>query len=120
MARGSFRLNRPCDPQSSGLKGQTPQSLETFKAFVLSSRQEVLGCWKRDERKPIAFGCEHQRRLARRNPPILYRGDLVELLPDVASQVPGNLALCVYHTAVLVYLPIQRRHRERVGVTGIE
>ena len=46
---------------------------------------------------------------ARRDPPPVYRGDLLTDLPGLASQAPPGATLVVYHSAVLAYVtPPQR------------
>ncbi len=46
---------------------------------------------------------------ARRDPPRVYRGDLLAGLPGLASQAPRGATLVVYHSAVLAYVtPGQR------------
>jgi len=46
---------------------------------------------------------------ARRDPPPVYRGDLLTDLPSLASQAPPGATLVVYHSAVLAYVtPPQR------------
>jgi hypothetical protein len=47
--------------------------------------------------------------IARRDPPRVVAGDLVERLPELAAEAPGDATLVVFHTAVLVYLPPERR-----------
>ena len=46
---------------------------------------------------------------ARRDPPPLYRGDLLTDLPDLASQAPRGSTLVIYHSAVLAYVTPQQR-----------
>jgi hypothetical protein len=47
---------------------------------------------------------------ARRDPPPVYRGDLLTDLPALAAQAPADAALVVYHSAVLAYVgPEDRR-----------
>jgi hypothetical protein len=47
---------------------------------------------------------------ARRDPPVVHRGDLVTDLPALAAQAPAGATLVVYHSAVLAYVePRQRR-----------
>lgn len=47
---------------------------------------------------------------ARRDPPVVYRGDLVTDLPAVAARAPAEATLVVYHSAVLAYVaPRERR-----------
>jgi hypothetical protein len=64
---------------------------------------------------------EHQREqhlleavdLARRDPPPVVEGDLLELLPDLAAEAPKHATLVVFHAAVLVYLSRAQRARFR-------
>jgi hypothetical protein len=47
---------------------------------------------------------------ARRDPPVVHRGDLLTDLPALAAQAPTGATLVVYHSAVLAYLaPADRR-----------
>jgi hypothetical protein len=46
---------------------------------------------------------------ARRDPPALYRGDLIEGLPALAARAPAGATLVVYHSAVLAYVAPERR-----------
>lgn len=57
---------------------------------------------------------------AREDPPQIVRGDLTELLEDVASQAPADATLVVFHTAVLGYLPVAAREdvARRVAALG--
>jgi hypothetical protein len=48
---------------------------------------------------------------ARRDPPRVYRGDLLTDLPAVAGQAPPGATLVVYHSAVLAYVPAEQRGR---------
>src|SRR5215218_11109005 len=47
--------------------------------------------------------------IARRDPPRIVTGDLVELLPELAAEAPRDATLVVFHTAVLAYLALERR-----------
>jgi hypothetical protein len=47
--------------------------------------------------------------VARADPPRLVRGDLVEELHALADQAPSTAPLVVFHSAVLTYLPTERR-----------
>lgn len=49
--------------------------------------------------------------LARRDPPRVVRGDLLEVLPGLAAQAPSNATLVIFHSAVLVYLDPNARLR---------
>jgi hypothetical protein len=62
--------------------------------------------------------------IARRDPPRIVQGDLLERLPDVAAEAPPGAALVVFHTAVLAYLtPSERdevaRLTRELGATWI-
>ncbi|HUF89017.1 MAG TPA: DUF2332 domain-containing protein [Gemmatimonadota bacterium] len=61
---------------------------------------------------------EHQERralleaaigIARQHPPTLLRGDAVDDLEGVIDAVPGGLPVCVFHSAMLTYLPKEGR-----------
>jgi hypothetical protein len=58
---------------------------------------------------------------ARRDPPPLYRGDLLTDLPGLVSQAPGDATVVVYHSAVLGY--VRRADRAEfartVGALGV-
>ncbi|MBT2400779.1 DUF2332 domain-containing protein [Streptomyces sp. ISL-100] len=41
--------------------------------------------------------------------PRIVRGDLVDELPALAAEAPADATLVVFHTAVLMYLPLARR-----------
>jgi len=47
--------------------------------------------------------------IAREDPPQVVRGDLTEILEDVAAGAPRDATLVVFHTAVLGYLPVEQR-----------
>ncbi len=46
---------------------------------------------------------------ARRDPPVVHRGDLVTDLPALIAQVPEGATLVVYHTSVLYYVTAEER-----------
>jgi hypothetical protein len=48
---------------------------------------------------------------ARRDPPPVYRGDLLTDLPTLAAQAPADATLVIYHSAVLAYVAQQDRWR---------
>ncbi|MEA2179652.1 MAG: hypothetical protein QOG77_2949 [Solirubrobacteraceae bacterium] len=58
--------------------------------------------------------------VAREDPPEIVQGDLVDLLGEVASGAPADATLVVFHTAVLGYLPVERRveFASRVAALG--
>src|SRR5262249_47689954 len=47
--------------------------------------------------------------LARTAPPAVVRGDLVDDLPGLLAEAPAGAHLVVFHSAVLTYVPPQRR-----------
>ncbi len=47
--------------------------------------------------------------VARRDPPVLVQGDLIETIDAVACEAPPDATLVVFHSAVLTYLPAPRR-----------
>jgi hypothetical protein len=59
--------------------------------------------------------------IAAAEPPQLLAGDLVERLPDALALVPAGLTPVVFHTAVLMYLPRDRREAfaEQVRSRGV-
>jgi len=46
---------------------------------------------------------------ARRDPPVVLRGDLIDDLPALAASAPAGATLVVYHSAVLAYVAPERR-----------
>jgi hypothetical protein len=48
--------------------------------------------------------------IARRDPPRVVAGDLLEQLEQLASEAPPEATLVVFHTAVLAYLDAEQRH----------
>jgi hypothetical protein len=48
---------------------------------------------------------------ARRDPPVVHRGDLLTDLPALAAQAPADATLVVFHSAVLAYVTPQDRQR---------
>lgn len=46
---------------------------------------------------------------ARRDPPVIHRGDLLTDLPGLARQAPRDATLVVFHSAVLIYVARQDR-----------
>jgi hypothetical protein len=56
---------------------------------------------------------------ARRDPPPVYRGDLVTGLPALAARAPAEATLVVYHSAVLAYVAPEDRSRFAGSVRGL-
>lgn len=56
---------------------------------------------------------------ARRDPPVVHRGDLVTDLPALAAQAPAEATLVVYHSAVLAYVAPADRQRFADTVRGL-
>ena len=48
---------------------------------------------------------------ARRDPPAVHRGDLLDGLPALAAQAPAEATLVVYHTSLLAYVSPDKRRR---------
>ena len=48
--------------------------------------------------------------VVRQDPPHIVEGDLIERLPEVVAEAPEAATTVVFHTAVLCYLPPERRH----------
>lgn len=57
---------------------------------------------------------------ARRDPPPVYRGDLLTGLPALARQAPPDATLVVYHSAVLPYLSETGRRQFAAVVRGLD
>lgn len=49
--------------------------------------------------------------IARADPPLVVRGDLLELLGPMVAQAPAEATVVVFHAATLVYLPEPGRQR---------
>jgi hypothetical protein len=56
---------------------------------------------------------------ARRDPPVVHRGDLLTDLPALAAQAPAEATLVVYHSAVLAYVAPQGRRQFADTVRGL-
>jgi hypothetical protein len=56
---------------------------------------------------------------ARRDPPVIHRGDLLTDLPALAAQAPAEATLVVYHSAVLAYVTPADRQRFAGIVRGL-
>jgi hypothetical protein len=48
---------------------------------------------------------------ARRDPPVVHRGDLLTDLPALAARAPADATLVVFHSAVLAYVSSEGRRR---------
>lgn len=57
--------------------------------------------------------------VARRDPPAVVSGDLLEALPALAATAPSDATLVVFHSAVLSYVPGQVRDRFVETVTDL-
>ena len=57
---------------------------------------------------------------ARRDPPVVHRGDLLTDLPALAAQAPADATLVVYHSAVLAYVTTEDRRRFAATVRGLQ
>jgi hypothetical protein len=56
---------------------------------------------------------------ARRDPPPVYRGDLLTDLPALAAQAPPDATLVIFHSAVLAYVEAEDRKRFAQTVRGL-
>lgn len=56
---------------------------------------------------------------ARRDPPVVHRGDLLTDLPALAAQAPAEATLVVYHSAVLAYVTPGDRRRFAATVRSL-
>ena len=56
---------------------------------------------------------------ARRDPPPVYRGDLLTDLPALAAQAPAGATLVIFHSAVLAYVAREDRERFAQTVRGL-
>ena len=57
---------------------------------------------------------------ARRDPPVVHRGDLLTDLPALARQAPSGATLVIYHSAVLGYLSAAERGQFAETVRGLD
>ncbi len=58
--------------------------------------------------------------VARRDPPRIVRGDLVDDLPALAARAPAHATLVVFHSAVLVYVSPTRRRDFVAAVADLD
>jgi hypothetical protein len=56
---------------------------------------------------------------ARRDPPPVYRGDLLTDLPALAARAPAEATLVIFHSAVLAYVAAEDRERFARTVRGL-
>jgi hypothetical protein len=56
---------------------------------------------------------------ARRDPPAVYRGDMLTDLPSLVAQAPADATLVIYHTSVLWYVAAERREQFAGTVRGL-
>ncbi|MFG2224411.1 DUF2332 domain-containing protein [Streptomyces sp. NPDC048644] len=96
--RGGIDLN-PLDPVGD------PDALRWLQALIWP------GATERAQHLPAAVDAV---RGAPR--PRMVRGDLVDELPALAAEAPADATLVVFHTAVLTYLPPDRRERFAASV----
>jgi hypothetical protein len=57
--------------------------------------------------------------IARKDPPDVIRGDLLDLTAHVAAEAPADATLVIFHSAVLVYLTPDDRRRFAEIVTAM-
>jgi hypothetical protein len=58
--------------------------------------------------------------VARRDPPVVYRGDLLTDLCQLAAAAPADATLVIYHSAVLAYVRQPDRERFSDTVQGLD
>jgi len=58
--------------------------------------------------------------IARAEPPLLVRGDLLEDLPELAAQAPADATLVVFHSSTVTYAPDTVRAQFVELVTGLD
>ena len=56
---------------------------------------------------------------ARRDPPAVYRGDMLTDLPSLVAQAPADATLVIYHTSVLWYVAAEQREQFAGTVRGL-
>ena len=56
---------------------------------------------------------------ARRDPPVVHRGDLLTDLPALAAQAPRDATLVIYHTSVLYYVAPDKREQVASAVRSL-
>jgi hypothetical protein len=56
---------------------------------------------------------------ARRDPPVVHRGDMLTGLPSLVANAPADATLVIYHTSALWYLPAERREQFAATVRGL-
>jgi hypothetical protein len=57
--------------------------------------------------------------VARKRPPPVHRGDLLDDLASVVALVPGDATLVIYHSAVLAYVDEAKRRAFATAATGL-
>ena len=57
--------------------------------------------------------------VARRDPPYLVQGDLLERLPDLLDEAPPDATVVVFHSAVIAYLEHAARERFAALMSGL-
>ena len=56
---------------------------------------------------------------ARRDPPVVHRGDMLTGLPSLVANAPADATLVIYHTSAMWYLPAERREQFAATVRGL-
>jgi hypothetical protein len=58
--------------------------------------------------------------IVRKDPPRIVKGDALELLPAVAAEAPKDATLVVFHSAVMLYMPLEDRERFAATVEPLD
>ncbi len=103
MPRVAWRAGLDLDP----LDLRDPEEAAWLEALVWPGQEG------RGERLRAAMD------VARERPPRVVRGDLADDLPALAADAPAGATLVVFHSAVLIYVPAERRARFRRAVRDL-
>lgn len=91
------------------------QPLDVHDADSMAWLQNLV--WPEQEERRARL--EQAVDIARRDPPLLVRGDLLTALPELISRVPPDTTLMVFHSAVVAYLDPGDRARFQSLMTSL-
>ncbi|MET0736081.1 MAG: DUF2332 domain-containing protein [Microbacterium sp.] len=75
--------------------------------------------WPGPDHDPRVTRLRGAAAIAASDPPVIVRGDLLELVTDVAATAPPDATLVVFHSAVLLYLDAEQRRRFADTMAGL-